>query len=156
MADRHHGEPNTLWPSDYCSTNCTCIIKRVLTCFEVQDLLVVIASGCDKWPLWIKLFSDTRWIRETLLHKECEVTPNWTKHTIHACYLGIKYFHADIVVWFVVVAWFTQKTNPDNWQAPWQESPETNLVDIRNFSFRNLGPLLSQHSQFWTSKLLNK
>ena len=44
MADRQHGEPNTLWPSDYRSPNC--IIKRVRTCFEAQNLLFLI--GCDK------------------------------------------------------------------------------------------------------------
>ena len=46
--------------------------------------------------------------------KECEVTPNWTRHKKRACYLDNKNFYADIVVWFVVVAvaWFTQKLIP--------------------------------------------
>ena len=117
MSDRHHGEPNTLWPSDYCSPNCTCIIKRVLTRFEAQALLFLIAIECDKWPLSIKLYSDTRWMPGnpvTLKNVKWHQTEQDTQNVLVT--LTIKYFYADIVVWFVVVAvaWFMQKFNPDN------------------------------------------
>ena len=93
MADRHHGEPNTLWPSDYRSPNCTCII---LTCSHMfQSTRFALFNRCRMWQMAA--------VNQTFLRlqmnagkpcctKECEVTPNWTKHTKRACYLDNEIF----------------------------------------------------------------
>ena len=82
MADRHHGEPNTLWPSDYCSPNCTCII---LTCSHTFQSTRFALFNC--YRMWQMAAVNQTFLRLQInagnpcCTKECEVTPNWTKHT---------------------------------------------------------------------------